>query len=78
MIFWLKKEDKINLLIKNIKRKRKSKKFNYIKVKLFLIKTRKKVVNYKLKLFKAFKIYFIVIETSKLKNNYIKYILLLI
>ena len=40
----------INLFIKNLKTRIKSKKLNYIKIKLFFIKVRKKTVKYKLKL----------------------------
>ena len=40
--------DKLNLFIKIWKTKKKSKKFNYIKVELFFIKIKKRIVSYKL------------------------------
>ena len=46
----LKKRDKVYLLIKNIKSKRLSKKLDHVKVRLFLIKQQKGLVNYKLDL----------------------------
>ena len=46
----LKKGDKVYLLIKNLRSKRLSKKLDYIKVGLFLIKEVKGVINYKLNL----------------------------
>ena len=46
----LKKGDKVYLLIKNLRSKRPSKKLDYIKVRLFLIKEVKGAINYKLNL----------------------------
>jgi flagellin-specific chaperone FliS len=46
----LKKGDKVYLLIKNLRSKRLSKKLDYIKVRLFLIKEVKGAINYKLNL----------------------------
>ena len=46
----LKEGDKVYLLTKNIKSKRLSKKLDYIKVRLFLVKQQKGLVNYKLDL----------------------------
>ena len=46
----LKERDKVYLLTKNIKSKRLSKKLDYIKVRLFLVKQQKGLVNYKLDL----------------------------
>ena len=46
----LKKRDKVYLLTKNIRSKRLSKKLDYVKVRLFLIKQQKGLVNYKLDL----------------------------
>ena len=55
----LKKGDKIYLLIKNWKIRKKSKKFDNIKVGLFFIKAKKETISYKLKLPKDIKIYFV-------------------
>ena len=46
----LKKGDKVYLLIKNLRSKRLSKKLDYIKVRPFLIKEVKGIINYKLNL----------------------------
>ena len=54
----LNKKDKINLLIKNIKTKKESKKLNYVKVRLFFIKFQKKTISYKFDLPKNTKVYF--------------------
>ena len=53
----LKKRNKVYFLIKNIRIKRPSKKLDYIKVRLFLIKEERGLVNYKLKLLKGLKRY---------------------
>ena len=55
----LKKECKVYLLIKNLKIWKKSKKLNYVKVEIFFIKVKKKVIKYKLKLAKKSKIWLI-------------------
>jgi len=47
------------LLIKNLKIRKKSKKLNYIKIKLFFIKVIKKLINYKLDLFKDSKMFLV-------------------
>ena len=49
----------INLAMKNLKIGKKSKKVNYIKVRLFLIKVRKRTSSYKLKLPKDTKAYLV-------------------
>ena len=46
----LKKGDKVYLLIKNIRSKRLSKKLDHVKVRPFLVKQQKGLVNYKLDL----------------------------
>ena len=51
MKFQQKKEDKIYLLIKNTKINKKTQKLDYIKIRIFFNKTKKRVVSYKLKLF---------------------------
>ena len=51
MISLLKKRDKVYLLIKNSKTKKKNKKLNYVKIRSFLIKAKKRNIRYKLKLF---------------------------
>ena len=58
MLFLLKNEGKVYLLKKNIKKK-KYKKFNYIKVRPFFIKIIKKTISYKLRLFNAIKLYLV-------------------
>ena len=55
----LEKRDKIYLLIKNLKIKLKSKKLNYLKIKPFFSKARKKIGNYKLKVSKNVMVYFV-------------------
>ena len=50
MAFQLKKEDKIYLLMKNLKTQQSSKKLNHQKIKSFFIKQVKRLINYKLKL----------------------------
>ena len=56
MILQLKKGYKVYLFIKNLKTKKKSKKFDYIKVKPFFIKAKKRIGSYNLKLFKDTKV----------------------
>ena len=46
----LKERDEVYLLIKNLKTRKKSKKLNYVKVKLFLIKVKKRTISYKFEL----------------------------
>ncbi|MGH3055524.1 MAG: hypothetical protein ACRDL7_11165, partial [Gaiellaceae bacterium] len=58
----LKEGDKVYLLIKNIKSKRLSRKLDYIKVGLFLIRRARGPVNYKLSLLpntKVFPVFYI-------------------
>ena len=65
-------EQKIYLSYENFKIKQFNKKFNYWKIKVFKIKQQIKLIIFKLKLFKYFKIYFIVHITlleSALKNT---------
>ena len=45
--------------MKNLEIKKKSKKLNHIKVRPFFIKLRKKIISYKLELYKKAKIYLI-------------------
>jgi len=64
--------DKVYLLIRNIKSKRLSKKLDYIKVELFLIRKAKGLVNYKLNLLADDKVYLIsYIFLLKLVNSII-------
>ena len=53
----LKKGDRVYLYIKNLKIKRLSKKLDYIKIGLFLIKSIKGLINYELQLPPEAKIY---------------------
>ena len=55
----LKEGDRVYLLIKNIKSKRLSKKLDYIKVRLFLIKQQRGLVNYELSLPRDTNIYLV-------------------
>ncbi len=55
----LKKENKVYLVRKNIKTKRFSDKLDYKKLKLYKIKSIKKVINYKLELLKNIRIYLV-------------------
>ena len=59
MALQLKEEDKVYLLTKNLKTRKKSKKLDYIKVGPFSIKVKKKPVFYKLELPKDAKVYLI-------------------
>jgi len=63
---WLKKRNKVYLLIKNIINKRPSKKLNYIKIRLFSIKKSKRLINYKLNFLADAKVY-LVFYISRLK-----------
>ena len=62
----LKKRNKIYLFTKNFKIKRLSKKINYVKVELLFVKKVKRLINYKLNLFKDIKV-FLVFYISLLK-----------
>ena len=55
----LRERDKVYLLTKNMKSKRPSRKLDYIKVGLFLVKQQKGLVNYKLSLSKDTNIYLV-------------------
>jgi len=56
-IFYLKKKDKLYFFIKNLRTRKSSKKLNYIKIELFFVKKTKKLVNYKLDLFKNVRVF---------------------
>ena len=58
-IFQLKKKNKIYFFTKNLKTRKLNKKLNYIKVNLFFVKKTKKLVNYKLDLFKNVKVFLV-------------------
>jgi len=45
--------------MKNLKTRKSSKKLNYVKVELFLVKKTKKLVNYELDLFKNVKVFLV-------------------
>jgi hypothetical protein len=62
----LKKRDKIYLLTKNLKIRKKSKKLDHVKVESFFIKAVKRSVNYELDLFKNARV-FLVFHISLLK-----------
>ena len=55
--FYLKKEDKVYLLTKNLKKK--NKKLDYIKVRSFFIKVKNENISCKLTLFKDTKVYLV-------------------
>ncbi len=55
----LKKKYKIYLFTKNLKTRKLNKKLNYVKVKLFLVKKTKKLINYKLDLFKNVEVFLV-------------------
>ncbi len=59
IISQLKERDKVYLLIKNLKTKKKSKKLNYIKIELFFIKPIKELVDYKLNLLKDIRVFLV-------------------
>ena len=59
MMLQLKEKDKIYLFIKNIKTQKKYKNLNYIKVRSFFIKARKRTVRVEIKLFKNAKVDFV-------------------
>jgi len=63
----LKKENKMYLLTKNLKIRKKSKKLDHVKVESFFIKAVKKSVNYELDLFKNVRV-FLVFYISLLKS----------
>ncbi len=63
----LKKKNKIYLLTKNLKIRKKSKKLNHVKIESFFIKEVKKLVNYELDLLKNVKV-FLVFHISLLKS----------
>jgi len=63
----LKKRDKVYLLTKNLKIRKKSKKLNHVKIEPFFIKEVKGSVNYELDLFKDAKV-FLVFHISLLKS----------
>ena len=52
----LSNRDKLYLLIKNLKTRKKMKKLDYIKARTFFIKVKKKTINYKLALLKNIKL----------------------
>ena len=62
----LKERDKIYLLTKNLKIRKKSKKLNHVKNESFFIKIVKRLINYELNLFKNVKV-FLVFHISLLK-----------
>ena len=62
----LKERDKIYLLTRNLKTRKKSKKLNHVKVESFFIKTIKGLVNYELDLPKDAKV-FLVFHVSLLE-----------
>jgi len=57
--FQLKKRNKIYLFTKNLRTKKLNKKLNYIKIELFLVKKTKRLINYKLDLFKNIKVFLV-------------------
>ena len=57
--FQLKERDKIYLFTKNFKIRKLSKKLNYVKVELFLVKKTKKLVNYEFNLLKNVKVFLV-------------------
>jgi hypothetical protein len=63
----LKKKDKMYLLTKNLKIRKKSKKLNHVKVESFFIKIVKELVNYELDLFKNARV-FLVFHISLLES----------
>jgi len=63
----LKKKNKMYLLTKNLKIRKKSKKLNHVKIESFFIKAVKKSVNYELDLLKNAKV-FLIFHISLLKS----------
>jgi len=63
----LKKRDKMYLLTKNLKIRKKSKKLDHVKIESFFIKAIKKLVNYELDLFKNARV-FLVFHISLLES----------
>ncbi len=55
----LKERNKIYLLTRNLKTKKKSKKLNYVKIELFFIKIVKRLVNYELDLPKNARVFLV-------------------
>jgi hypothetical protein len=55
----LKKRNKVYLLTKNLKIRKKSKKLNYVKIESFFIKAVKRLVNYELDLFKDARVFLV-------------------
>jgi len=62
----LKEGDKVYLLTRNLKTKKKSRKLNHVKVESFFIKIVKRLVNYELDLLKDAKV-FLVFHVSLLE-----------
>jgi len=62
----LKKKNKVYLLTKNLKIRKKSKKLNHVKIESFFIKEVKELINYELDLSKNAKV-FLVFHISLLK-----------
>ena len=66
----LKEKNKVYLFTKNLRTRKSSKKLNYIKIDLFFVKKTKKLVNYKLDLFKNIKVFLVFyILLLKLANS---------
>ncbi len=63
----LKKKNKVCLLTKNLKIRKKSKKLNHVKIESFFIKAVKRSINYELDLLKNAKV-FLVFHISLLKS----------
>ncbi len=63
----LKERNKIYLLTRNLRTRKKSKKLNHVKVELFFIKTIKRLINYELDLPKDAKV-FLVFHVSLLES----------
>ncbi len=71
----LKKRNKVYFFTKNLRTRKSSKKLNYIKIGLFLVKKTKKSVNYKLDLFKnakVFSVFYILLLKSVDSNIFIQ------
>ncbi len=56
-VFQLKKRNKIYFFTKNFRTKKSNKKLNYIKIGSFFVKKTKRLVNYKLDLFKNIRVF---------------------
>lgn len=59
IIFQLKEGDKVYLLGKNIKKRKKYRKLDYVKIEIFFIKAKNKTLSFKQKLSKNVKLYFV-------------------